>query len=228
MRNAIYLVAAVLVAAVIYVTMGPSSNVVEDTAQVADDVVEIAAEEVTEDAVASDSVSAIEGGLLINMSGQAVGVVSIDLFEDIAPLHAAQVSALAADGAYNGVVFHRVIDGFMAQTGDVQFGDRSDAAFDMRRAGTGSSEMADIALEATSERSFTRGMVGMARSQNPDSANSQFFIMLEDGAFLDGEYTIIGEVVDGMDVVDAIKLGDGPNGAVIGEADLMEDVRVID
>ena len=149
------------------------------------------------------------GGLEITVSGQANGTIAIDLFEDIAPLHAAQISALAADGAYDGVVFHRVIEGFMAQTGDVQFGDSTDPAFDMRRAGTGGSELPDIQLEATSERSFTRGMVGMARSSAPHSANSQFFIMFADGAFLNGQYTIVGEVTDGMDVVDAIKLGEG-------------------
>ena len=170
--------------------------------------------------------TASAGGIEIDVQGAANGTISIDLFEDIAPLHAAQISALAADGAYDGVVFHRVIDGFMAQTGDVEFGDSTDGQFDMRRAGTGGSDLGDIPLEATAEKSFTRGMVGMARSQNPNSANSQFFIMFQDGAFLDGQYTIIGEVTDGMDVVDAIKLGDGPNGAVIGDADIMSAVRV--
>jgi peptidylprolyl isomerase len=171
--------------------------------------------------------AAAADGIEIVVTGDASGTVYIDLFEDIAPLHAAQITALAADGSYDGVVFHRVIDGFMAQTGDVEFGDASDAQFDMRRAGTGGSQLDDIALEATAELSFTRGMVGMARSQNPDSANSQFFIMFDDGAFLDGQYTIVGEVVVGMDVVDAIKLGTGANGAVIGEADAMDVVRVI-
>ena len=170
--------------------------------------------------------SAQAEGLEITVGGASSGTISIDLFEDIAPLHAAQVTALATDGAYDGVVFHRVIEGFMAQTGDVQFGDSTDAAFDMRRAGTGGSDLPDIALEATNEKSFTRGMVGMARAQNPNSANSQFFIMFEDGAFLDGQYTIIGEVTAGMDVVDAIKRGDGANGAVIGEADRMVSVSV--
>jgi cyclophilin family peptidyl-prolyl cis-trans isomerase len=170
--------------------------------------------------------TASAGGIEIDVQGAANGTISIDLFEDIAPLHAAQISALAADGAYDGVVFHRVIDGFMAQTGDVQFGDSTDGQFDMRRAGTGGSDLGDIPLEATSEKSFTRGMVGMARSQNPNSANSQFFIMFQDGAFLDGQYTIIGEVISGMDVVDAIKLGDGPNGTIIGDADIMGAVRV--
>lgn len=172
--------------------------------------------------------SAHAGGIEIEVTGQANGTVTIDLFEDIAPLHAAQITALAAEGIYNGVVFHRVIDGFMAQTGDVQFGDSTDPAFDMRRAGTGGSDLDDIPLEATAERSFTRGMVGMARSQNPNSANSQFFIMFDDGPFLDGQYTIVGEVTEGMDVVDAIKRGEGSNGAVIGEADMMGTVTVIE
>lgn len=165
-------------------------------------------------------------GIEIDVTGTANGTIAIDLYEDTAPLHAAQITALAASGAYDGVVFHRVIDGFMAQTGDVQFGDSTDGAFDMRQAGMGGSDMGDIALEASTEMSFTRGKVGMARSQNPNSANSQFFIMFDDGAFLDGQYTIIGEVTEGMDVVDAIKRGDGPNGSVIGEADLMRAVRV--
>ena len=169
---------------------------------------------------------AFAGGLEIDVAGQANGTVVIDLFEDVAPLHAAQISAIAADGGYDGVVFHRVIEGFMAQTGDVEFGDSTDAAFNMRRAGTGGSDLDDIPLEASSELSFTRGMVGMARSQNPNSANSQFFIMFEDGAFLNGQYTIVGEVTAGMDVVDAIKLGTGGNGAVVGEADIMSAVRV--
>ena len=154
------------------------------------------------------------------------GTVTIELLPDVAPKHVERMKELVRSGAYDNVAFHRVIDGFMAQTGDVQFGDSTDGQFDMRRAGTGGSDLGDIPLEATSEKSFTRGMVGMARSQNPNSANSQFFIMFQDGAFLDGQYTIIGEVISGMDVVDAIKLGDGPNGAVIGDADIMGAVRV--
>ncbi|MBU2993672.1 peptidylprolyl isomerase [Octadecabacter sp. 1_MG-2023] len=166
------------------------------------------------------------GGIEIDVAGDANGTIVIDLFEDIAPLHAAQITALAADGQYDGVVFHRVIEGFMAQTGDVQFGDSTADDFNMQRAGTGGSDLGDIALEATTEKSFTRGMVGMARSQNPDSANSQFFIMFEEGAFLDGQYTIVGEVTSGMDIVDQIKLGRGSNGAVVGEPDYMVAVRV--
>jgi len=168
---------------------------------------------------------AFANGIEITVEGEANGTITIDLFEDIAPQHAEQISALAAEGAYDGVVFHRVIDGFMAQTGDVEFGK---IGMDMRRAGTGGSSRPDIPLEATTERSFTRGTVGMARSQNPDSANSQFFIMFDDGAFLDGQYTIVGEIVDGMDVVDQIKLGRGANGAVIGAPDVMTSVKTIE
>ncbi len=171
---------------------------------------------------------ACAGGIEITVAGDANGTVTIDLFEDIAPLHAAQITALAADGEYDGVVFHRVIEGFMAQTGDVEFGDSTAPDFNMRRAGTGGSALGNIPLEATTERSFTRGMVGMARAQNPNSANSQFFIMFEDGAFLDGQYTIIGEVTDGMDIVDQIKLGTGGNGAVVGDPDVMASVVVVE
>jgi peptidylprolyl isomerase len=162
--------------------------------------------------------------LEIDVAGEAGGTITIDLFEDVAPRHVEQITALAADGAYDGVVFHRVIDGFMAQTGDVQFGRMGS---DMRMAGTGSSARPDLAAEF-SDRSFERGVVGMARSSDPNSANSQFFIMFDDATHLDGQYTVVGEVTDGMDVVDAIKRGDGPNGAVIGEPDVMQDVRVVE
>ena len=152
----------------------------------------------------------------------ANGTISIDLLEDVAPGHVAQVAALAEEGAYDGVVFHRVIEGFMAQTGDVQYGK---AGGDMRRAGMGRSERPSLKAEF-SDLPFDRGVVGMARSQDPNSANSQFFIMFEEGHFLNGQYTVIGRVTSGMDVVDAIKLGQGPNGAVIGEPDVMKTVTV--
>jgi peptidylprolyl isomerase len=142
----------------------------------------------------------------------------------VAPNHVEQITALAADGAYDGVVFHRVIDGFMAQTGDVQHGK---VGGDMRRAGTGGSDRPDLAAEF-SDVPYERGVVGMARSQNPDSANSQFFIMFEPGYFLNGQYTVVGRVTSGMEVVDAIKRGAGSNGAVIGAPDVMKTVRVID
>ena len=167
---------------------------------------------------------AYASGLKIDVAGEANGVIEIDLFEDLAPAHAAQITALAAEGQYDGVVFHRVIDGFMAQTGDVKFG-RIGA--DMRNAGMGGSSLPDLKAEF-SDRSFERGIVGMARSQNPNSANSQFFIMFAPGAFLDGQYTVVGEVTSGLDVLDAIKRGEGRNGSVVGEPDRMVKVTVTD
>jgi peptidylprolyl isomerase len=157
----------------------------------------------------------------------ANGTIVIDLLEDVAPKHVAQITALAADGQYDNVVFHRVIDGFMAQTGDVQFGDASAPDFDMRMAGRGGSELGNIAAEF-SDLPYERGVVGMARSQSPDSANSQFFIMFEPGYFLNGQYTVVGRVTEGMEIVDAIKLGKGRNGAVLGEPDRMVKVTVTD
>lgn len=164
-------------------------------------------------------------GLEIEIEGEgANGTVTIDLFEDVAPRHVEQITALAAEGAYDGVVFHRVIDGFMAQTGDVQFG-RMGA--DMRRAGMGGSSRPDLPAEF-SDIDFEKGVVGMARSQNPNSANSQFFIMFGPAPHLNGQYTVVGKVTSGQDVVDAIKRGKGRNGEVIGLPDLMKKVTVID
>lgn len=165
---------------------------------------------------------ALATGIDITVSGEASGVISIDLLEDVAPGHVERITALAAEGAYDGVVFHRVIAGFMAQTGDVEHGK---IGADMRRAGTGASDQPDLAAEF-SDVPFDRGVVGMARSQNPDSANSQFFIMFDQGYFLNGQYTVVGRVTQGLDVLDAIKRGDGPNGAVIGAPDVMETVTV--
>ena len=164
-------------------------------------------------------------GLEIEVAGEgANGVITVDLFEDVAPNHVAQISDLAADGVYDNVVFHRVIDGFMAQTGDVQYGK---AGGDISRAGMGGSDKPDLKAEF-SDVSYERGIIGMARSSNPDSANSQFFIMFDAGHFLNGKYTVVGKVTDGMDVVDAIKLGLGQNGAVIGTPDVMRQVTVVD
>jgi cyclophilin family peptidyl-prolyl cis-trans isomerase len=168
---------------------------------------------------------ALATGLQIEVAGEANGTVTIDLYEDIAPGHVEQITALAEEGAYDGVVFHRVIEGFMAQTGDVQFGKMDDG--DMSRAGMGGSDRPDLAAEFSDER-FLRGVVGMARSQNPDSANSQFFIMFDAGEFLNGQYTVVGKVTEGMDVVDAIKRGRGNNGAVVGQPDVMQEVTVIE
>ncbi len=165
---------------------------------------------------------ALATGLEIDVAGEANGTIVIDLFEDTAPLHVAQITAIAEAGDYNNVVFHRVIEGFMAQTGDVQNGV---AGGDLSRAGTGGSSLDDIPAEF-SDTPFERGTVGMARAQDPNSANSQFFIMFEPGDFLNGQYTVVGEVTSGMEVVDAIKLGAGQSGAVPGEPDVMTEVRV--
>ena len=166
---------------------------------------------------------ALATGLEVEVSGEANGMVKIDLLEDVAPGHVAQITELAEEGAYDGVVFHRVIEGFMAQTGDVEFG-LVDGG-DMRRAGMGGSDKPDLKAEF-SDIPFDRGVVGMARSQNPDSANSQFFIMFKEGHFLNGQYTVVGRVTEGMDVVDAIKRGAGRNGSVVGQPDVMTSVTV--
>jgi len=161
-------------------------------------------------------------GLEIAIAGEANGTVTVDLLEEVAPGHVARIATLAEQGAYDGVVFHRVIDGFMAQTGDVQFGR---VGGDMAMAGRGGSDLPDLPAEF-SDVPFERGVVGMARAQNPDSANSQFFIMFAPGDFLNGQYTVVGRVTSGMEVVDAIKRGAGRNGAVIGVPDVMERVTV--
>ncbi len=163
-------------------------------------------------------------GIEIEVAGEANGVVTIDLMEDIAPQHVARITDLAAAGAYDGVVFHRVIEGFMAQTGDVRFGKDPN---DLSQAGRGGSDMPNVPAEF-SDVPFDKGIVGMARSQNPNSANSQFFIMFDEGYFLNGQYTVVGRVTAGQDIVDAIKRGAGPNGSVIGVPDMMKKVTVID
>ncbi|WP_054008636.1 peptidylprolyl isomerase [Cypionkella psychrotolerans] len=144
--------------------------------------------------------------LVIEVSGAAKGEIVIDLDTKDAPKHVAQIVALAQKGAYDGVVFHRVIDGFMAQTGDVQYGK---AGGETGQAGMGGSDMPNIPAEFSAVP-FERGTVGMARSADPDSANSQFFIMFAPGDFLNGQYTVVGKVIKGMDVVDAIQRGEPP------------------
>lgn len=151
------------------------------------------------------------------------GPVVIELLPDVAPKHVAQMKALAAKGEYDNVAFHRVIDGFMAQTGDVKFGDM-EQGFEPSRAGTGGSELPDLPAEF-SDVPFERGTVGMARSQDPNSANSQFFIMFAPGDFLNGQYTVVGKVVSGMEFVDKIKRGEGGNGEV-SDPDRMIKVTV--
>jgi len=139
--------------------------------------------------------------------------VTIALRPDLAPKHVAQIKALTADKFYDGIIFHRVIDGFMAQTGDPT------------GTGMGGSKLPDIPAEFSSEP-FKRGTLGMARSQDPNSANSQFFIMFAEGSFLNGQYTVVGEVTEGMDCVDAITRGEPPaNPDKIVSMKLMKDAQ---
>ena len=142
------------------------------------------------------------------------GDVKIKLFPDVAPNHVERIKNLANEGKYNGVVFHRVIDGFMAQTGDVQYGNSSNADFDLNRAGMGGSNLPNLKQEF-SNLPHDRGTLSMARSQDPNSANSQFFICFKAAPFLDRQYTVFGKVLEGMEFVDKIKRGDeNKNGSV--------------
>ena len=141
------------------------------------------------------------------------GDVVIELFTDIAPNHVKRFQTLAKEKKYDGVVFHRVIDGFMAQTGDVEFGNSNSVNYDIRRAGTGGSEYPDIKAEFSSAP-HERGTLSMARSSDPNSANSQFFICFKSAPHLDRQYTVFGKVINGMEFVDLIKRGEGPNGEV--------------
>ncbi|WP_428982558.1 peptidylprolyl isomerase [Oricola indica] len=152
------------------------------------------------------------------------GDVVVRLRPDLAPKHVAQIKTLVRNGEYDNVAFHRVIPGFMAQTGDVQFGDMENG-FQPGRAGTGGSNLSDIPAEFTSEP-FVRGTVGMARAQNPNSANSQFFIMFDEGSFLNGQYTVFGEVVSGMEFVDKIKKGTQANNGAVSDPDRMIKVVI--
>ena len=141
------------------------------------------------------------------------GDVIIELFNEIAPNHVKRFKKLAKEKKYDGVVFHRVIDGFMAQTGDVQFGNSNLENFDIKRAGTGGSEYPDLKAEF-SDASHERGTLSMARSNDPNSANSQFFICFQSASHLDRQYTVFGKVVKGMEFIDLIKRGSGSNGEV--------------
>ena len=141
------------------------------------------------------------------------GDVVIELFNEIAPKHAERFKKLSNEKKYDGVVFHRVIDGFMAQTGDVQFGNSNLPSFDLKRAGTGGSDYADLKAEF-SDMPHERGTLSMARSNDPNSANSQFFICFKAAGHLDREYTVFGKVIKGMEFVDLIKRGEGSNGQV--------------
>ncbi len=157
-----------------------------------------------------------ENTILMELKG---GTVTIQLLPDVAPKHCERMKELARDGAYDNVAFHRVIDGFMAQTGDVQHGDMEEG-FNLRMAGTGGSDLPDVPAEF-SKIPHARGSLGAARSANPDSANSQFFINFKDNDFLNGQYTVYGQVIEGMEHVDAIIRGEPPT-----EPDRMISVKV--
>jgi len=146
------------------------------------------------------------------------GDIKIELFDDVAPNHVKRIKQLAKDGKYDGVVFHRVIDGFMAQTGDVQFGNSTNDQFNLKRAGMGGSDLPDL-KEEFSDLPHERGTLSMARSQDPNSANSQFFICFKEASFLDRQYTVFGKVIEGMDIVDKIKRGDQNNNGSVSNPD---------
>jgi len=146
------------------------------------------------------------------------GDVKIELFIDVAPNHVKRIKKLADEGKYNNVVFHRVIDGFMAQTGDVKFGNSSSDDFDLKRAGMGGSDLPDL-KEEFSDLPHERGTLSMARSQDPNSANSQFFICFKESSFLDRQYTVFGKVIEGMNLVDKIKRGDKNNNGSVSDPD---------
>ncbi len=146
------------------------------------------------------------------------GDVKIELFADVAPNHVKRIKELADSGKYDNVVFHRVIDGFMAQTGDVKFGASSSNEFDLRRAGMGGSNLPDLNQEFNS-LPHERGTLSMARSSDPNSANSQFFICFKAAPFLDKQYTVFGKVISGMEFVDKIKRGDENNNGAVSEPD---------
>jgi len=152
------------------------------------------------------------------------GDVTIALRPDLAPKHVAQIKELAREHAYDNVAFHRVIGGFMAQTGDVQFGDMEDG-YSPAQAGMGGSDKPDLPAEFSDEH-FVRGVVGMARAQDPNSANSQFFIMFAPAPSLDGQYTIVGEVESGMELVDGIKKGSAAQNGAVADPDRMIKVRI--
>ena len=164
-----------------------------------------------------------ENIMVIEVEGEANGVIEIELLPNIAPLHVERIKILARDGLYNGVVFHRVIDGFMAQTGDVKFGKIE--GYKRRYAGQGGSNYPDLDAEFSSIK-YEEGTVGMARAQNPNSANSQFFIMFNRSPNLDGNYTVFGKVIHGQEIVNSIKRGAmSDNGSVINP-DIMKKVSI--
>ena len=141
------------------------------------------------------------------------GDVELELYPDVAPKHVERFKDLAKKGLYDGVVFHRVTDGFMAQSGDVKFGNSNNKDFNLSLAGTGGSDMPDLKSEF-SDIPHDRGVLSAARSSDPNSANSQFFICFQAAPHLDRQYTVFGKVIKGMENIDKIKKGEGPNGSV--------------
>ena len=175
-------------------------------------------------AIAQDATPDPENVLVIKVEGaDANGSVEIELLPDLAPQHVARIKELARAGAYDGVAFHRVIPGFMAQTGDVKYGTRD--AFAQGRAGFGGSDLPNLPAEFN-ETPHTEGIVSMARAQDPNSANSQFFIMFADAPFLDGQYTVFGRVISGMEIVHAIAKGEREQNGMVSAPDFMASVSV--
>ena len=146
------------------------------------------------------------------------GDVKIELLPDVAPNHVKRIKELADTGKYDGVVFHRVIDGFMAQTGDVKFGNSTSDEYNLSQAGMGGSDLPDLNQEFSSIP-HERGTLSMARSSDPNSANSQFFICFKASPFLDRQYTVFGKVIEGMELVDKIKRGDQNNNGAVTDPD---------
>ena len=162
-----------------------------------------------------------QNNLVIEVAGEANGKIKITLLPDLAPLHVERIKTLVNSGAYNGVVFHRVIDGFMAQTGDVQFGNSK--KFNPNLVGRGGSLLPNLPSEF-SDMPFVEGSVGMARSQDPNSANSQFFIMFQPAPHLNNNYTIFGMVNAGMEILNKIKKGNAKKNGVVDNPDIMKNV----
>ena len=167
--------------------------------------------------ILTNNITAEENIMILKLKD---GNVKIELFEDVAPNHVKRIKELANDG----VVFHRVIDGFMAQTGDVKFGNSSNDEYDLRRAGMGGSDLPDL-KEEFNDLPHERGTLSMARSQNPNSANSQFFICFKEASYLDRQYTVFGKVVEGMEFVDKIKRGDSNNNGAVTDPDKIISFR---
>ena len=163
----------------------------------------------------SSNLSAEENTMILKLKD---GEVKIELFADVAPGHVKRIKELANSGKYDNVVFHRVIDGFMAQTGDVKFGSSNSKDYNLERAGMGGSDLPDLKQEFNN-LPHDRGTLSMARSSDPDSANSQFFICFKAAPFLDRQYTVFGKVIEGMEIVDKIKRGDENNNGAVSEPD---------